>query len=184
MRVFIAIPIPGPCLETLAQMQQHLQTSHAAVRWTAVGSIHLTLKFLGETNTDIISGLSESLRSACGQVDSFELSLAGMGCFPNRRNPRVVWCGIGGDMKKLEVLQKNIETASCEFGFEAENRPYSPHLTLGRVKGRKNLRTLTEKIEIGSDLQCRFHVDRFHIYKSVLQPRGAIYTILQTIELN
>jgi len=183
MRVFIAIPLPEPCLETLARMQRQLQTSRAEVRWTAIPSIHLTLKFLGEVDPGIITGMAESLRIASNRAQGFKLQLSGLGSFPNQKNPRIIWCGMQGDIDALARLQKTVETACAEYGFPPENRPFQPHLTLGRIKGRKNLQPLMDCVSNASGPECSFGADRFNIYKSVLKPRGAVYTVLETIEL-
>jgi 2'-5' RNA ligase len=183
MRTFIAFPIPEPGLEILAQMQQHLKRSDAEVRWTAIPSIHLTLKFLGETDPETVSELARALRDAAHPAQALNLQLSGLGCFPNQKKPRIVWCGIRGDIEQLEILQETVEKTCMDFGFEPEIRPFRPHLTLGRVRGKKNLQMLVDNIMKGSEQECGFSADHFNIYKSVLKPQGAVYTILETIEL-
>jgi len=183
MRTFIAIPMPEACLEMLAQMQRHLKASNAEVRWTKIASIHLTLKFLGEVDPAVIPAMAEALAVISKKARPFDLRLAGLGCFPNEKNPRVVWCGIQGDTDVLLSLQSGVETVCADFGFEPEDRPFRPHLTLGRIKGRKNLRLLSDSIAKGSDLECGFRADSFNIYKSVLKPDGAVYTVLEPIAL-
>jgi len=183
MRTFIAIPIPEPCLEVLAEMQRLLQVSRAEVRWTKIPSIHLTLKFLGEADPEIISDLAKSLGAVTKQVRQFDLRLSGLGSFPNEKNPRIVWCGIRGDTDVLSRMQAEVETVCADFGFSPEDRPFRPHLTLGRIKGRKNSKPLMDCIAKGYDQECGFRADRFNIYKSVLKPEGAVYTVLETITL-
>ncbi|HTY61096.1 MAG TPA: RNA 2',3'-cyclic phosphodiesterase [Acidobacteriota bacterium] len=184
MRTFIAIPLPNESQVILDQMQQSLRTCKADVRWVAIPSIHLTLKFLGEVDPEAIPKLSEKLQEESKNLRPFELSLQGLGCFPNARNPRVVWCGIEGATDSLLRLQAAVESASTKLGFAPENRSFRPHLTLGRVQGRKNLPLLADRIAADSDLACGFRADRFHIYKSTLKPQGAVYTVLNTIVLN
>jgi 2'-5' RNA ligase len=111
------------------------------------------------------------------------LRLGGLGCFPDYRKPRVIWCGVEGNLDLLRRLQEKVENTSADFGFALENRPFSPHLTLGRVKGKRNLQRLTDYIKIGNDLQCSFIVECFHLYRSRLTPQGAQYSVLETIEL-
>ena len=164
-------------------MQQQLKTSRAEVRWTAVSSIHLTLKFLGETNTETVSELARALRAFAHPAQALDLQLSGMGCFPNQKKPRIVWCGIRGDIEQLEILQETVERTCMDFGFEPEIRPFRPHLTLGRVRGKKNLHVLADCIAKGSELEGGFSADHFNIYKSVLKPQGAVYTVLETIAL-
>jgi RNA 2',3'-cyclic 3'-phosphodiesterase len=184
MRTFIAIPLPDECRTLLDRMQQKLRSYGADVRWVAIPSIHLTLKFLGEVDPAIIPSLSESLERDTHSQCSFPLRLYGLGCFPNQKNPRVIWCGIDGETTKLSQLQQQVEITCARFGFAPENRDFRPHLTLGRVNGKRNLQPLIECIKIGTDLESSFKADRFTIYKSTLKPQGAAYSILETIELS
>jgi 2'-5' RNA ligase len=184
MRTFIAIPLTTECQAMLDQMQQSLRVYRAEVRWVSVPSIHLTLKFLGEVDPGIIPRLAESIAAASKSERRFDLRLQGFGCFPNLRMPRVIWCGVSGDTDALVHLQRKVETACSEFGFAPENRSFHPHLTLGRVNGKRNLQPLLGCIKIGSALECGFQADHFNIYRSVLKPQGVEYTVLNTIALN
>lgn len=184
MRTFIAIPLPNECQILLEQMQQSLRACKADVRWVAIPSIHLTLKFLGEVDQEAIPKLNVLLNVACKSEGRIKLVLRGLGCFPNARNPRVIWCGIDGETDSLLRLQHGVESSCAQLGFAPEDHPFRPHLTLGRVQGRKNLQPLMDRIAEGSDLACGFHADHFHIYKSSLKPQGAVYTVLNTIVLN
>lgn len=184
MRTFIAIPIPEECRIMLNRLQQNLRAFRSDVRWVAIPSIHLTLKFLGEANPEILPELAKSIESAVKAQAGFELRLHGLGCFPNQRNPRVIWCGIDGETERLSVLHQNVETACISFGFAPENRVFHPHLTLGRVKGKRNLQPLLDCIKISSDLECKFKADHFSIFESMLMPQGASYAVLKTIVLS
>ncbi len=167
----------------LSELQGSLRPLGAEVRWVAISSIHLTLKFLGEVDPAIIAYLSESLRKASISEQSFTLRLHGLGCFPNQRNPRVIWCGIDGDTDQLILLQQNIEKSCTALGFPPEDRPFHPHLTLGRIRGKRNLQGLLDHIKIGSDLERSFKIDYYHIYRSTLKPQGATYDVVDTIEI-
>ncbi len=184
MRTFIAIPLPDECRTMLDQLQQNLRVHRADVRWVPASSIHLTLKFLGEVDPEIIPKLTESLENATKLQHGFALRLHGLGCFPNEKSPRVVWCGIDGDTGSLSRLQQQVETACDLSGFPPETRAFHPHLTLGRVKGKRNLHPFIDCIKMGSDLESSFTADHFNIYKSVLKPQGAVYAVLKTILLS
>ncbi len=183
MRTFVAIPLPEECRSMLDQMQRNLRSYGAEVGWVAIPSIHLTLKFLGEVDPEIIPKLAESLEAASASSHAFNLRLRGLGCFPDQRSPRVIWCGLEGDADALSALQDPVEKVCSQYGFPPENRAFKPHLTLGRVKGKRNLQPLIDCIKIGSDLERSFRVDHYNIYKSTLNPKGAIYTVLRTIAL-
>jgi 2'-5' RNA ligase len=184
MRTFIAIPLPTECRMMLDQLQQGLRAYKAEVRWTAIPSIHLTLKFLGEVDPGIIPKLSELLEGTSKSERPFRLRLHGLGCFPNLRNPRVIWCGISGETENLARLQQRVETVCAELGFAPEDRAFRPHLTLGRVNGKRNLQPLLDYIKIGSDLECSFQTNSFNIYRSILKPQGAEYSVLKSIVLS
>jgi RNA 2',3'-cyclic 3'-phosphodiesterase len=181
MRTFIAIPLPEKCREMLGEMQRKLRAAEAEVRWTPIPSIHLTLKFLGEIDPAVVPRIAQSLRSVSKLQTALNLRMKGLGCFPHQRNPRVVWCAIQGDTEQLLHLQEGVERVCAEYGLAPEDRPFSPHLTLGRVKGKRNLQPLIECIKIGSSLECSFAAARFNIYQSVLKPQGAVYTVLETM---
>jgi len=183
MRTFVAVPLSQQCHELLADLQGKMRPLGADVRWVAVSSIHLTLKFLGEIDPARVPQLVESLKNFSAGVLPFKLSLRGLGGFPNLRSPRVIWCGVEGETDNLLLLQERVEKACADLGFPPENRPFHPHLTLGRVQGKRNLQQLLDYIKIASAFELGFDADRFHLYKSVLTPRGAIYTILDTVEL-
>ncbi len=182
MRTFIAVPLPDECHLMLETIQGDLRSFGADVRWAAIPSIHLTLKFLGEIDRTMLPRLAEALNTSTGH-GTFSLRIHGLGGFPDLRNPRVVWCGVEGEAEKLAELQKGVEKACENLGFPPEDRPFHPHLTLGRVQGKRNLQQLVEYIRIGSEIECIFTVDHFNIYRSVLTPHGAKYTILQELAL-
>ena len=167
----------------LDRLQSSLRTSGADVRWAAVSSIHLTLKFLGEVDPAVIPKLAESLREASASEQSLMLRLHSLGCFPDQKNPKVIWCGVDGDIDRLGLLQTKVNKVCNNLGFPSEDRPFHPHLTLGRVKGKRNLQRLLEYIKIGSDLECSFRAGGYNIYRSTLTPRGAIYSAIETIDL-
>ncbi|MBN2338548.1 MAG: RNA 2',3'-cyclic phosphodiesterase [Acidobacteria bacterium] len=183
MRTFIAIPLSAECRDTLGRMQQPLRETGADVRWVAVPSIHLTLKFLGEADSLAIPALARELRSEAGTSPPFRLRMRGLGAFPHPGNPRVLWCGLDGETGALNILQRRVEAASVRLGFAPDHRPFRPHLTLGRVMGKRNLSPLADCIKMGAELEAPLRVDRFHIYQSTLKPQGAVYTVLETISL-
>ena len=183
MRTFIAVPLPQECQSLLAELQGKMRPLVADVRWVAISSIHLTLKFLGEIDPALVPKLVESLRDSSAGESLFKISLCGLGGFPNLRNPRVIWCGLSGDTGKLSALQSKVEQACVGLGFSPEERAFQPHLTLGRVQGKRNLQSVLDYIRIAPAFERVFDVDRFHLYKSVLSHRGATYTVLDTIQL-
>jgi 2'-5' RNA ligase len=183
MRTFVAIPLPPEGRTMLDGLQQTLRSFRADVKWTAAGSIHLTLRFLGEIDPSALPCLAGLLRAETSGAPPFTLRMHGLGGFPNLRNPRVIWCGLEGDLEQLAALQGKVASACLRAGFAPEERPFQPHLTLGRVRGKSNLQPLLDYIKIGSTLEHSFSVERLHVYQSTLGPQGALYTVLETIAL-
>jgi 2'-5' RNA ligase len=183
MRTFIAIPLPAEAKALLQQIQEKLRSFGADVRWTRVESIHLTLKFLGEVDPAVIPQIAALLRAERLGV-SFSLALAGMGGFPNLRSPRVLWCGLRGELDRLNELHKKVERVCARVGFEPEARRFEPHLTIGRVSGKRNLQQLLEYIKIAPEFEYNFKASAFSIYRSVLSRSGAVYSVLETIGLD
>jgi 2'-5' RNA ligase len=183
MRTFVAVALSPDCRKMLDEIEGKLRVTAADVRWVAVSSIHLTLKFLGEIDPAILPQLTDSLHAACTSEPAFSLCVRGLGAFPNLHNPRVIWCGVEGEVPRLLQLQLKVEQACSQLGFAPEERSFHPHLTLGRVQGKRNLQRLLDCIKIGSELECTIKADHFNVYKSTLTPRGAIYDILDTIPL-
>lgn len=165
----------------LDQLQQKLRSFQADVGWVAIHSIHLTLKFLGEADPSILPQLTDALATAVHSRQAVALRLRGLGFFPNAKNPRVVWCGMEGDLEPLALLQQQVEQVCTAAGFAPENRTFTPHLTLGRIRSKRNLQPLLDYIKMGTDLTAEFRADHMHMYQSVLKPQGAVYTVLKTV---
>jgi 2'-5' RNA ligase len=184
MRLFIAIELPEEIKRGLAEVQQRLRDGGARASWTRPEGIHLTLKFLGEVEAGKTSTIMQALETAVPGTGLLRLSVEGVSAFPNRKAPRVIWTGVAGDVERLSVLHGAIEDAMEGWGFERENRTFSPHLTLARVKfpkPRENWQQLIERIgaaKIGS-----FETDHINLMQSELHREGAVYTALGRIGL-
>jgi len=153
------------------------------VRWVAAGRVHLTVKFLGEISEADIDRVTVVCHRVCRGLAPFSLTLKGVGAFPGLKRPRVLWVGLGGDLNRLASLQQELETALEGTGFPRENRPFSPHLTVGRIRSLRNLSRLSEILS-HEDLANRpFPVHEVGIYRSVLGPQGPTYTKLASCRL-
>lgn len=189
IRTFVAVELDELQKHALRQVQETLKAERGGryVRWVAPEAIHLTVKFLGGVDADKMPGLQSAIAQACTDIPPFILSLGGIGAFPNTRRPNIVWVGVGGEVKVVTRLAEQIDRACATLGFPSETRPFSPHLTLGRVK--RDVRPADQQFVgemVGnsrvSDLgEC--HVERVSIMKSDLRPAGSVYTRLYAIEL-
>ncbi|MFQ5846386.1 MAG: RNA 2',3'-cyclic phosphodiesterase [Candidatus Methylomirabilales bacterium] len=184
MRVFIAINIDASLRAPLAEIQGKLKPTAAPVSWVKPANLHFTLKFLGEVAEADLPTLREAVRRSLAGIGPFTLSLAGLGTFPPKGRPRVVWVGIAQGAAEMEKLRGRIDETLLPLGFPREPRPFQPHLTLGRVKGGGRLDPLLEglrRVEVGQ--VGRMQVRCVELMQSQLHPRGAIYTSLEAVPL-
>jgi len=176
IRLFIAIDLPQHVkvvlLETIAQMGRHLPDR--AVRWVKPEQMHLTLRFLGDTAVSRLPPLQEQLTQLARQYTAFRLCLNDVGAFPNRKKPRVVWVGLDGGLTVLQKFQAELENGVVQLGWSREKRPFSPHVTLGRVKDARNVQALNWNIALA---QLEFEVTAVQLMQSELRPSGAVYTV-------
>lgn len=188
IRAFIAIDLPPEIRQRLdhvtAQLKEKLEG--VPVRWVPGSNIHLTLKFLGDVSVANLELLKKMLAKEVEMHRRFEVSVGGLGAFPNFRRCRVVWVGVEAP-PELNTLQRGIDTAIATLGYSREDRPFSAHLTLGRVSRNANSRDVQA---IGSVLESTkvgflgvTKVDSVHLYKSDLRPTGSVYTQLYSVPL-
>jgi 2'-5' RNA ligase len=183
LRAFIAVEIPSEIHQAIEKKTARIQAAlnSSLVRWVPASNIHLTLKFLGDISPANVELLSQMLSVEVSQHQAFEMTFEGLGAFPNPKRPRVIWIGIQAPAV-LEALQHGIEAAAATLGYPVEKRPFSPHLTIGRVKqnvsstGMQKIRIAMEETQVGSLGTTR--VVAVHLFKSDLKPTGAIYTRL------
>ena len=187
LRAFIAIEIPLEIREAVYKATDSLQKGiGSSVRWVPVENLHLTLKFLGDVSPTNVEMLSQMLLAEADLFPCFDLRLHGLGSFPNLKRPRVIYIGVQTPAT-FEGLQRGIESASRKLGYESEERGFSPHLTIGRVRQnataaeQQTIRRTLEEPRIDSLGNAR--VDSVHLYKSDLKPTGSVYTRLYSAPL-
>ena len=190
LRTFIAIELDESIRHAIADIQDRLKRDRAArlVRWVTPANIHITLKFLGDVDADQMPALQNAIADACKGTPPFSLSLAGLGAFPNTRRPNNIWVGAAGQIDVAAQLAQKIDDVCVAFGVARENRPFTVHLTLGRVK--KDVPP-GERTSIGAMLDAakietlgELRVDHISVMKSELRPGGSVYTRLYAVELN
>ena len=175
MRLFIGLDIPPVVVENIERFQSGLRPL-ARINWSPPQNLHITTKFIGEWPEEQIIPLEQALRALPGRPP-IEVKIRKVGFFPNPHSPRIFWCGI--EAAGLAELAADTEAATSALGIAAENRPYSPHLTLARIKEHLNLQPLREAIAAAPSLDFgSFNADRFFLYRSQLQRGGSVYTKL------
>jgi 2'-5' RNA ligase len=187
VRSFIAVELPPSLKEKLGELQERMKSGRIdALKWVAPESIHITLKFLGSVSVQTLPGITGVMEEAAFGVAPFNVGVRGLGMFPDERRVRVVWAGLEGDISKLATLQKELERGLEPLGFAPENRPFTAHLTLARV--REDASTLQREAIArvvrshsfdGGDLT----VKSVSLMKSQLTRQGAIYTQLASVPL-
>lgn len=188
IRAFIAVSLSEEIIQGLSRTIVDLQARlpNGGVRWVAAQNIHLTLKFLGDTPAASVDRLTKGLQAAVASQPPFEIHVSGWGAFPSPRRARVVWVGLSAPAG-LGALQRSVEAEMARQGFPPEERPFSPHLTIGRVGREANpddlrrLANVLESVKVGDLGVAR--VDTVHLYQSDLRPGGPIYTRLFTARL-
>ena len=187
LRTFIALDVPSAVLDTIIRIQHRFKSLGLHASWVKPANIHLTLKFLGNTDPDRIPGIQNKLIETLTSSTPFQLSLDSVGVFPNTKNPRVLWVGLKDEEETLIRLQASVENALEGIGFLKEQRTFSPHLTLARIKSPKGKKELKDELDAvnqeGIDPHP-FEVGGIHLYESQLTPKGSIYTVLANFKLN
>ena len=174
VRAFVAVFPPPEVREALARAAHKLPVS-GEVRWVRPANIHLTLKFLGDVAEADLSGVADVLEAIRERHEPFEVALCGFGAFPSGRRARIFWAGIGEGSERLRALASDVELSLEPLGFEREARPYTPHLTLGRARGRPASLDTAEASEPGP----HFWVRRMELMKSTLGGAGAEYSTIE-----
>ncbi|MBI5695236.1 MAG: RNA 2',3'-cyclic phosphodiesterase [Nitrospirae bacterium] len=184
VRTFIAVEIPAEIKARMAEVQAELRKAGADVGWVRPEGVHLTLKFLGGIPAESIDALGKAVEEAARGVAPFTLEVKGIGVFPNSKAPRVVWLGLGGDMDALAALHEKIEAACEPLGFAREERPFNPHLTLGRVKTQHGRDALMRAVARFENVEAGIiRADAVSVMKSELMRSGAVYTEMRRIGL-
>lgn len=184
LRTFIAIDLSAELRASLGDLQDRLRGELGArsVRWVQPQGIHLTLKFLGDTPERQLAEIQHALARAAAAVAPFSISAGGVGCFPNARQPRVVWVGLEEATGALLRLRNAVEGEVAPLGFPTEKRAFQPHLTLGRVRRDASSAEVRRVGQVVAATATgglgEMAVSYVSYIKSDLRPTGAVYTTL------
>jgi 2'-5' RNA ligase len=184
LRSFLAVELPELILNRIGEIQRDLKSSRADVRWVSPENIHLTLKFFGNIEESLIQHIVQSIEGPLQDTSPFFLKVQGMGAFPNLKNPRVIWMGFQEGKEIIVSIQKQLEREFEKIGFQPEDRPFHPHLTLGRMRSNRGKDDLVKGMERYREGEFgSFQVEKVILFKSDLRPMGPIYTPLREIRL-
>lgn len=183
IRCFIAINLPDRIRSSIDSLITELRKTGADVSWVPAERIHLTLKFLGNTDNAMIPEITERLSKKLSHYSAFYIKIVGVGSFPSEKRPRVLWVGIENSAV-LNSIWKDMDAELAELGFQSEDRPFSPHLTIGRVRSQRGtagmLNSFAERR--GTDFGA-FEVRSIQVMRSELKPAGAEHTSIAEIPI-
>lgn len=184
MRLFVAVFPPPEIGERLHRAALRLPVE-GDVRWVRPANVHLTLKFLGDAREEDLDAVVAATASACARHAAFEAEATGFGAFPTARRARVLWAGVGEGSAGLRALAEDVETALEPLGFGRERRPYEPHFTLGRARGRPVVlgTPVGDPGEGIGVVRLGFRVERVDVMRSVLGAGGAVYEVVGSRDL-
>jgi 2'-5' RNA ligase len=188
IRTFVAIELDASLRNALAQVQAELRSrlrtamgSDARIQWVRPESVHLTLKFLGDIPEERVPDIEAALALVAGAQARCAADVQGLGAFPDARAPRVLWVGLSGKADRVTRLADAVDRALVGLGFTPESKPFTPHLTLARIKERS--RDIGRALAAGGMLERMtpvgtVMVNAIALMKSELKPSGAVYTKL------
>ena len=179
-RTFIAVAVGDEILDQAVTLQSALAKSGAEVKWVDEESMHVTLLFLGEVEDRELHAVCRAVQQVAAKQPAFALQVAGVGAFPTLRRPKTVWAGIADGVDELKQLHAKLETRMLDLGcYRTEERGYTPHLTLGRVKSEAAGLTLAPELAKRQTWSGgRTVVDEVLVYSSELERDGPVYTVL------
>ncbi len=179
--------LPGKVKRSLGELIQVLRRFPSDARWVEEANLHLTLQFLGNVSEEQVPAIVDGLNHAAEAVKPFKLELGGVGVFPTVERPRVLWVGVSGETLALEDLQRRVQREMGLLGFLAEQRKFSPHLTLARIRSPLGFRMLLKGAEEFTGRSKKFgdlQIISIELMLSELSPKGSKYYVLARIPLS
>ncbi len=177
-RLFIALELSEEQKKEINALQEKIKAYLGGIRWVKPEGLHLTLKFLGETEEERIASIKQTLDNVSSTIKSFEIAYGKTGVFPSPKKARVFWVGLTAGSETVSSLAAEIERSMSFSGFAPEKRKFTPHLTIGRARGslqEGQIRRFIDEERTFKTTSCR--IKKVLLYESELTPRGAIYTV-------
>lgn len=172
MRIFIAVDLPSEIKEKILSYCESISPLCSNIKWVERENFHLTLKFMGEINEKEFELVKTCVSCVAREFKPFNITLSGTGFFPDEKNLKIVWIGTDGGCENLLDLYQELENCLETDGFDRESKPFSPHLTIGRVKKNKKASISKSMPDIENE---EIEVSRVSVFKSTLTPNGPIY---------
>jgi len=187
MRIFLAVNLDHEMQEELIQFQEELKRKIKGIRWVNPQLLHITLKFLGETDEAVAAMLENPLRELAEKTAAFRVSLGRLGAFPSLKDPRVIWLGILEGATELVSLAEGMEEALkkvhpshfLDSSGKSTRDKFRPHLTIGRKSKQEAFEADPAIFKERWECRNRLYVDSFYLIKSILRPTGPLYIPIQ-----
>jgi 2'-5' RNA ligase len=184
-RTFIAVDLCEAVRAGAAALQDGLRTAGARLRWVHPNNLHFTLRFLGELPPAQVARAVVATRAAAGSVAPFSLTIGGLGAFPSFERPQVVWVGVTAGADALEALARALDAALAHERFPAEDRPFRPHLTLGRARDDRRWGDVVRALQRYRDVVLgEERVEAVTVMESRLTPEGPVYSVREQVTLS
>jgi 2'-5' RNA ligase len=183
MRLFIALTLPDDVESYLSEVIYELRPSARRAKWVDARNIHLTARFLGDTEERLLDPIKQLMDDVASDHKQVSCLLSQIGAFPNVNSPRVLWAGLSGDTPKLKRLVANVESEIQLLGFNPESKPFRPHLTLARFRDPRDVDNLPSALDSFTLKAMPMIFDRLILYKSTLTRTGPIYDTLHVAQL-
>lgn len=184
IRTFIAFPLSIELQKIIKHVQNHLKQLDCHIKWGNPENIHLTIKFLGDVKLKNIEALTNLMSNLFKDTKSIKTDLTQLGAFPNSNRPRIVWIGLKDATQEIARLAKTIDKELGSIGFKKDPKPFTPHITIGRLRSPRNVIHLSQAIsEFHLPENHTEHLNRIVLFKSTLTPQGPIHESLLEINL-
>ena len=178
LRLFLAIDVPNSVREKITEAQRFYKTLNLDAAWVKPANMHLTVKFLGDTSSDLIPAIKDRMAKIASSTPPFLIALGKIGVFPNASRPRVLWIGLDDRENRLDSLKIRVEKAMTSLGFPPDKQKPVHHLTLGRIRSGKNKEGLKKALQSAPHVETDpFKIFSVQLIKSELTPKGSIYTV-------
>ena len=183
IRCFVAVETPSEVLQRIAALIADLQSVSSDVKWEHTEKLHITVKFLGTMNESDVHVLIRVLKEKIRMFSRFDYKYEGIGAFPDLERPRVYWIGTSKNLALVQ-LHRDVEEVTRTFSIADDERPFHPHVTIGRVKGSRGINLLTASAKTLTFEPVVAHCSEILLMKSDLHPTGSRYSVLSRIPLN
>ncbi|MDR4503434.1 MAG: RNA 2',3'-cyclic phosphodiesterase [Candidatus Scalindua sp.] len=185
VRLFVAIEIEKRIKERILELLENLKRTGADIRWVASENLHVTVKFIGDSDPVILPSLAKSLENVASGFNPFRIEIENFAVFPTAKKPRIVFVGLRDKENNLTKIFEAVETETEKFGIKRESRKYFGHITVGRTKTEKNIHKLIEILRTDSNhFFGQENVRHISLIQSELTPKGPIYTTIKKFILN